>query len=238
MLSHHHRTIFVHIPKCAGQSIETAFLQDIGLTWETRAPLLLRTNDRPELGPYRLAHLTAEEYVRCGYVPQDMFDNYFRFAVIRDPWSRAVSQYKHLDLNMPFETFVGEWLPREFQEQDWNGQYWFVRPQTEFLMRGGETLVTELVRLEQLTEEFDRIAERCGLSSALPHVNRSSERKPHRPRSVTGRLRVGLQPDRRDRHGQWIKYYNAKTVEQVGQLYASDVEAFGYQPPRTVVGAA
>ena len=29
MLSDHHQTIFVHIPKAAGQSVETAFLDDL-----------------------------------------------------------------------------------------------------------------------------------------------------------------------------------------------------------------
>ena len=139
---------------------------------------------------------------------------------------------------MSFDTFVGEWLPQEFQHQDWNGQYWFVRPQTEFLMREGEMLVNELVRLENLAEEFTRIAKVCGLSSALPHVNRSSQRMSHRPRSLTGRLRVALQPDSRTRHEQWTSYYDAQTEDQVGQLYAVDVEAFGYQPPLEGQGAA
>ena len=57
MISHPHRTVFVHIPKCGGQSIETAFLADLGLGWKSRAPLLMGANDRPELGPPRLSHL-------------------------------------------------------------------------------------------------------------------------------------------------------------------------------------
>lgn len=232
MLSHHHKTIFVHIPKCAGQSIEMAFLSDLGLAWETRAPLLLRSNDQPDLGPQRLAHLTAADYVRCRHIPQDMFDSYFRFAVIRDPWSRAVSQYKHLNLNMPFQQFVADWLPQEFERREWSGQYWFVRPQAEFLMQDGEILVNEVVRLEELAEGFDRIARSCGLKTALPHVNRSSERKPQRPRTITRRLRAALEPDRRDRHENWAEFYDDKTVEQVGYLYAADVEAFSYEPPR------
>ena len=70
MLTHQHKTVFVHIPKNAGQSIETVFLDVLGLTWESRAPLLLRPNDIPELGPRRLAHLAASEYVSCGHMTQ------------------------------------------------------------------------------------------------------------------------------------------------------------------------
>ena len=38
MLCHDYRTIFVHVPKTAGQSIEMVFLNKLDLTWEQRAP--------------------------------------------------------------------------------------------------------------------------------------------------------------------------------------------------------
>ncbi len=233
MLSHHHRTIFVHIPKCAGQSVEMAYLNDLGLTWETRAPLLLRPNDRPELGPKRLAHLIAEDYVSCGYIPQEMFEAYFRFTVVRNPWSRAVSLYKHLDLNMTFGAFVSDWLPNQLARQDWDGDFWFLRPQTDFVMKDGRMMVQEVLRLEQLADDFGRIAMASKLSSPLPYLNRSSDRKPRRPRSILRRLRAILQVDRRDRHDLWTNYYDAETAMNIGQLYACDIKAFDYTPPVT-----
>jgi hypothetical protein len=44
MISYKRKCVFVHIPKCAGQSIESVFDNDAGLTWENRAPFLLRPN--------------------------------------------------------------------------------------------------------------------------------------------------------------------------------------------------
>lgn len=231
MLSHYHRTIFVHIPKCAGQSVEMAYLNDMGLTWDTRAPLLLRPNDRPELGPQRLAHLIAGDYVRCCYIPQEMFESYFRFTVVRDPWSRAVSLYKHLDLNMPFRGFVTDWLPEQFARQDWKGHFWFLRPQTDYVIKDGQMMVQKVLRLEQLSDDFGRVAEASNLSSPLPHVNRSSERVSRRPRSLYRHLRLKLTADRRDRHDLWTDYYDAETLEGIGQLYAADIEAFDYKSP-------
>src|SRR5689334_4209923 len=96
MISHRHRCLFIHIPKVAGQSIEEVFIRLHNLTWKTRAPLLLRRNDQPELGPPRLAHLKAIDYVRYCYVTPQEFNSYFKFSFIRNPWDRMVSFYKYL----------------------------------------------------------------------------------------------------------------------------------------------
>ena len=70
MISHRHNVLFVHIPKCAGQAIELAFLRDLGLDWGQRQSLLLRKRAANESGPDRLAHLYAHEYVKFGYVTE------------------------------------------------------------------------------------------------------------------------------------------------------------------------
>src|SRR5437764_11835271 len=95
MISHKYRTIFVHIPKTGGQSVENVFLTLHGLTWETREPLLLRPNSDRNLGPSQLAHLRAKEYVACGHIDQENFDSYFKFAFVRNPWERIVSGYHY-----------------------------------------------------------------------------------------------------------------------------------------------
>lgn len=223
MLSHHHRTIFVHVPKCAGQSVECAFLADLGLTWETRAPLLLRANDHPELGPPRLAHLLARDYTRLRYVPAEMFAAYYRFAVVRNPWSRAVSLYRHLGLNLSFRDFVGRWLPDEFDRRERGGEFWFVRPQADYLYDGDEMLVQDVVRFENLAEDFPRIAAASGLHAPLSHVNRGADAARRRSR----RWRWWW-PSRHESHPSWRDYYTAETISGIARLYANDADRFGY----------
>jgi hypothetical protein len=82
MISHQHETIFIHIPKCAGTSIERVFLEDINVTWRNRGPLLLRTNENHEVGPPRLAHLTCGEYTKFHYISKNYFENTLNFQYV------------------------------------------------------------------------------------------------------------------------------------------------------------
>lgn len=222
MISHHHRTIFVHVPKCAGQSVECAFLADVGLTWETRAPLLLRANDHPDLGPPRLAHLLARDYTRLCYVPAEMFAAYYRCAVVRNPWSRAVSLYRYLGLDLSFHDFVGRWLPDVFDRRDWNSLFWFVRPQVDYLYDGDELLVQDVVRYEQLAVEFPKIAAASGLRSSLPHVNRGGDT------AIRGRRPWRWRRSRHESLPSWRDYHTAETLSVIARLYDVDAATFGY----------
>lgn len=189
MISHFHRTVFVHIPKCGGQSIEAAFLSDLGLSWELRAPLLLRPNDNPRLGPPRLAHLLAREYARYHYLSDELFESYYTFAVLRDPAARAVSLFNYLKVMdarqkpLSFDVFLHEWLPRQLElrsastVQQYNpaSSFYFVRPQVDFVTDGkGKLLVKEVFLLEQIGSSFARIKQKAALRSDLEHRNKST----------------------------------------------------------------
>lgn len=244
MISVCHRTIFVHIPKCAGQSVETAFLTDNGLTWETRAPLLLKKNDDPKRGPPRLAHLTAAEYLRLGHVTAADFGVFFKFAVVRDPWSRAVSMYRHLAPNLLFRDFAQNWLPDIISSREASGDFWFVRPQSDFVTEAGQIIVDEIVRFESLAEEFPKLMKHTGLRTPLPHVNAAGQRR--RPdvgkslstfRRLRDSLRSAFTQDRFELKPSWRDYYDTASAQSIARLYAEDVERFGYSGPYDRVSA-
>lgn len=233
MISRKHRTIFVHIPKCAGQSVEMAFLADNGLGWETRAPLLLRPNADPKAGPPRLAHLSAAEYVSCGHVTSAEFESFYTFSIVRNPFARAVSLYRHLEPNVSFAEFAGRWLPEQLEEGA--EQRWFVRSQSDFLLVNGRIAVRDIVRFESLVSDFPLVAERSGLVAPLPHANRTGARTAPDVRgtmTTLGRvkhaIRDALTTKRFETRAHWRDYYGPDEIAAIATLYAEDCERFGY----------
>lgn len=233
MISSHHQCVFIHIPKCGGQSIEQAFLDDLGLRWNQRAPLLLRANPDPSKGPPFLSHLTFREYLALGYLtPAEMAD-YFSFALVRNPYQRVISFYRFLgyDCALPFETFVQSALPKLLKPSA--TLYYFVRPQLDFLLNtAGEIGPKAVLRLED-TLAIQACLERFGLP-ALPHRNRSKDRSgPRRFLARTkhllkGTFHTGLRIDNRI-------HWTAELMDTIEVLYRDDFEHLGYdrRPPPT-----
>ena len=234
MISHAHRAVFVHVPKAAGTSIERAFVADLGLNWNERDQLLLRVRNCPTEGPPRLAHLTAAEYVQCGHIRADAWQQYFTFSFVRNPYSRAVSMYKYLGAHreLPFPSFVTDRLAASL----WRDQYWFVRPQAEFVYGDdGDLLVDFVGRTEDVADGFAHVCDAAGLARrSLPHTN-SSERRPWQPKA----RRHFLDPPRLIRESlnqvrfapkgrNYAQYYDDQAKETIDRLYGRDLEIFGY----------
>ena len=233
MVCHQYKVIFIHVPKTAGQSVEHLFLDLLGLTWKTRAPLLLGINKRPEIGPPRLAHLKAEDYVRYKYLSQEVFDEYFKFSIVRNPWSRMVSLYKYLgfDIKQKFKPFLFNiYKKRPILDE----KRWFVGSQASFICdEKGEIIVDFVGRFENLQQDFNSICRQIGLSpTKLPHVNKSKQ----------GHLEINWKPKVFAKHvfykvknkvipeySRYQDYYDAESRELVAELYYKDIELFNYE---------
>ena len=230
MICHPYRSVFIHIPKTGGISVEHVFLRLVGLTWDTRAPLLLRGNDDPAKGPPRLAHLKATEYVSCGYLTREQFDGYFKFSFVRNPWDRMVSEYKYRGhpMRMTFKTWLFEHLPAP----SFTDAYCHLVPQHEFIYDGEGRLLADFVgRYESFQAGFDVVCDRLGIPrTPLPHENRSLDA----PRiqslnDVKKRIRRWLWTLRpRNVYPHYTQYYDDESRDRVAELYRKDIEVFGY----------
>jgi hypothetical protein len=241
VICHPYRCLFVHVPKTAGISIEHVFLGLLGLTWDARAPLLLRHNEDPAKGPPRLSHLKAGEYVSLGYLTQQEFDAYFKFSFVRNPWDRLVSEYKYrgYPVRMDFKTYLFRHLP----PAGFSDLYTHVIPQYDFLHdEAGRQLVDFVGKYESLQADFDQVCARLGIpGTPLPHANRSGEVKPRirTLNDIKKQLRRWLwNLERRHTFPHYSQYYDQESRDYVASLYRNDIEAFGYSfdsAPRSLV---
>lgn len=211
MICHPRQALFVHIPKTGGQSVETVFLQDQGLTWQQRAALLLRPNDLPARGPEKLAHLYASEYVALGHISAAQFARYRTFAIVRHPYDRFLSEYRYraaaLHRRGKARVMPGlqAFLDREPGDEHSDMARHLV-PQLRYVQNAqGQCLVDDVLKFETLAQDIAPVfADIFGEARSLPHRNRSPDGAP-----------VVL---------------TAAQKEQLYHRYRADFEAFGYAP--------
>ena len=234
MISHQDKCLFVHIPKAAGQSVESVFVNRMGLTWQQREALLLRPNKDPSKGPPRLAHLTAAEYVSLGYLSQAQFGQYFTFSFVRNPWARMVSEFRYRRLlgepayQGDFKRFLFTAFPVQNADNYALGKdyYRHVLPQWQFLYdEKGQCLVDFVGKFENLQAEFNQV---CHL------LNIPEQTLPHKNRKVATGLRQRFQqklaqliPAFAD-HRHYSAYYDSESEAFIRQRYQQDIEQFDY----------
>ena len=218
MICHHYKCIFIHIPKTAGQSIEHVFLNLLGLTWETREPLLLRTNNNKKLGPPRLAHLKATEYLEYKYISEELFNSYYKFTFVRNPWSRLVSFYNYRKFYriFSFKYFTMKIL----KDMLWKHNNWFTAQQSEFIQdNSGRIIVDYVGKFENLQTDFNTICDNINVENIeLPHINKSKISNP-----VLSFIKIKERPNK-----HYSEYYDTETKEFVEQIYKNDIEKFNY----------
>ena len=227
MIDRQTKALFVHIPKTGGQSIEHVFLALNGLSWDERAPLLLRRNKDPERGPARMAHLLAREYVDCAHLTPQEYGQLFSFAFVRNPWDRLVSAYRyHCGEEQSFARFVDGFLG---YRESFSNRARHAIPQADYLCdAAGNVMVNFVGKFETLAQDFASVAQELSLPSAqLPHRNASSGRKGSRSAQLLSRLGLRKAAARQKRH--YSDYYTPALIDRVGEFYRRDVELFDYR---------
>ena len=241
MICHQHKCLFVHIPKVAGQSIESIFVERAGLTWQQREHLLLKPNSDPKLGPPRLAHLTAQEYISCGHISSEQFEQYFKFTFVRNPWARIVSEYNYRKLHgdkhcqSDFKTFLFKRFPKVGDDnyQTHKDYYRHVMPQSQFLFdEAGNQLVDFIGKFENLQNDFNKVCQQLNIGNIqIPHKNKSKaigfkqRFKQQLKLQVMQKLSFvskGTKPS------HYSEYFDDESHEFIADYYAEDIHNFGY----------
>ena len=209
IISHQHKFIFFAVPKTATHAIREALRQHTGPDdWEQQMLFGEQYLPIPQLARLRHGHISAQE-IRP-YLEPGIWDSYFKFAFVRNPFDRFVSCCFFLNREDPnFErtavTFMKERLQRtRFQQRV------LVQPQYQQLCTAnGEIALDYVGRYEDLQESYDSICERVGLPKSELSKKNSSD------------------------HSSYTRYYDDELQHRVAEFYKDDLRLFSYDfPPR------
>ena len=205
MISHKHKFIFIHIPKCAGTSIERTLYDYASDVSDIVSDNKIAEVDKKwciETKNLRNEHLF--KFI-------NRHNDYFKFTFCRNPYDKLVSAYKFFRLAKKYTTFRNFIKDtklfkdvKNILEQDFclnTGLEYHLLPGVYFTKHG----VDFIGRFENLQEDFDTVCDKLGIpQQQLPHKNKSN-------------------------HKHYTEYYDDETRELVAKKYAKDIEYFGYK---------
>lgn len=202
LISHSHEFIFIHNYKVAGTSIRSALSKYTPWYKKNRYSNTIYNLLCKVTSSYVPHHATAFEIKNN--VPPEIWDNYFKFAFVRNPWDWQVSLYFFMLKNKShhqhelirsmnsFEEYI-EWRVNED-----------CHLQKEFLVDDvGNLIVDYIGKYENLQDDFDEICRQIGINASLTHKNKS-------------------------KHKDYREYYNDYTRNLIEEAFKEDIEMFGY----------
>jgi hypothetical protein len=194
LLSHSHRFVFVHVERTGGTSVFHTLKRWADIPGPAGTPIAGRN---PHASAWELrAKLGAS-----------VFDDYFTFAFVRNPWERELSLFDHARADRDHSHYA------LFQRMSFDDYLYWLKDHPPASQRSkvsdpdGKVAVKLLGRYERLQQDFVEITACIGIEGLeLPRLN------------------VG-QRTLRDYHA----HYTSETRQLLAELRREDIEAFGYE---------
>ncbi|MBI3315868.1 MAG: sulfotransferase family 2 domain-containing protein [Candidatus Omnitrophica bacterium] len=202
LISYRLKFIFVHVYRTGGTSITHALGAYSALPYESFAAKgLQKLGFLPSLGSFP-PHVKAIELRRR--LGRRIFDPFFKFAFVRNPWDREVSNYFFI-LGSPDHPFHSEVKHKGSFERylEWRARKGGAAQKALVTDPRGRLLVDFVGRFESLGEDFKKACSHIGVEAELPCLNRAD----HRP---------------------YRECYNASTRRLVSEMFKDDIDFFGY----------
>ena len=204
LLSYSHKFVFIHIYRVAGTSIVKS------LEKCAKEPVMRRLLGQLRVGgivPYSRwktfpSHIKARELRK--QIPEGVYDNFYKFAFVRNPWDWQVSLYHYMLRDTAHLQHALIKSMKDFDEYiDWRVSS-EKRLQKDFVTdRNGELIVDFVGRYESLLEDFQHVCETLKVTASLPHLNKSP-------------------------HMDYRSYYTSNSIKIIEENFKDDIEFFGY----------
>ena len=213
-----HKCIFIHLPKTGGESILSVIGAD-------KKHFTVEEVFKPEMlldVPDRFGSYDGPSWFNRTYSTaiRDRWDEYYKFAFVRNPYSRCVSEYfynVHRVKNDKYEKTINDmggvdtriptvepWFKKYVILNKDNTDVWKA-PYYNWLCKDNTIDINFIGKLETLQADFDMICDKIGIpKQILPHKNKS-------------------------KHKHYTEYYDDETRQIVADKYKKDIEYFGYE---------
>jgi hypothetical protein len=203
------------VPKTAGTSIEkklglfdqvTRDMQDHRTLAEIQ-PITLNDLKHPFshatfYGLYRKLVALKE---RRAFLTPKQYEQYFKFTLVRNPWSRVFSWYKNVMADVQHQKTYGVTLDCSFDQfVEEHLEDWPLKSQLYWLKdRSGEMPFDFIGRFENLREDSVRIFSYLGMDSDLPRLNLGNGEN-------------------------YQRFYSTESIKKVAEKYTEELELFNY----------
>lgn len=202
IISHNLKCIFVHIQKCAGSAVTWAFDSHLS-PGDTVLGCTPQGEELERNGGWRGLHKHSRAKKIREVVGERVWNNYFTFTFVRNPWDRAVSTYhwwqttKYVGNNNKGNIIRDMNSFQEFVMSDYmyhdNCCHYINEP------------VDYVARFETINSSFGYVCGRLG----LPHIS--------------------LRKRNSSKHDHYSSYYNSESIDRIGTIFSDDIETFGYE---------
>jgi hypothetical protein len=204
IISHKYKFIFTAIPKTATHAIRFAvrpFLDDqdqeqVGLFVKKEFPY-------EELAKIQHGHIKCLEIKP--FLGVEVWNSYFKFAIVRNPYDRFVSYCAFMNKNNPdFTKNPQPYMYQALLNKKTHKHILFI-PQSDFICDANDQLMINYTgRYETLQSSYDTVCDSINLTkSSLETINSST-------------------------HMPYKEYYNDELKEMVYNFYKKDFIHFGY----------
>lgn len=210
LISHTYKFIFIHNYKVAGSSIKTALgpYSDISFqqySWKKKIRATLGLYPKVYASDF-IGHVKAKDLAEK--LPARMYQNYFKFGFVRNPWSWQSSLYKYaLTLKEHHQHELMKSMKSFEQYLDWRINQDFHLQKEFFYDEQDNCLMDYIGKYETLEEDFNYVCHQTvGTNVSLPHVNKSE-------------------------NDRYLKFYTPKAIDMVYEAFKEDIDTFGYEKP-------
>ncbi len=229
LVSHRFRFIYTKTSKTASTSVESYF-EPFCMPEGSWKPSHARDTIESEAGiiGYRGSNSRGQKW--HGHMPAEqikeqvgdaVWNDYFKFCVIRDPFDKAVSAFHFAEYNQEQRTGVAKLLVRikrflrgasaEKRFRKWVARSRFKDDRNKYMIHN-ELCVDHFIRYENLEQGIKEVCEKLGL--------------PFEPERLPT-FKAGIRPQGRD----LSSYYDSATAKRIAKQFAWEIETFGYQSP-------